>query len=308
MRAVYLPEFGAPPVVGDLPSPVPASDQLSVTVLASSLNAADWKLAFGAFPEAPRQTYPVVLGRDFAGSVNAVGSDVGDFAVGDEVFGFVPDRPLVRGAFAQKLVVAAGAVAPKPDTLPTGIAGTLGVAGTTALTAVAAAEIQRDDQVLVVGATGGVGVIVVQLAVAAGAAVAAPAWQEDAELLTALGVGTVLDRDQPLGSHEGGYDCLIDLTSGGDVFDSRLGLVRHGGRAVSSLHARSAGPIAASHNITVRSANGSADPQLFAELGSAVIDDVIDVHVTRTIALAEIPEALIEHRDTHVKGKSSVVP
>ena len=90
MRAFTLDSFDAPPALrDDLPAPQPADTDLLVRVQASSVNPVDGAIASGALREMMEHEFPVVLGRDYAGVVEEVGSGVTRYAVGDEVYGFV---------------------------------------------------------------------------------------------------------------------------------------------------------------------------------------------------------------------------
>ena len=101
MRAVTLDAFDAAPAVrDDLPDPTAAAGGLVVRVCASSVNPVDNAIAAGMLREMVDHDFPVVLGRDYAGTVEAIGADVEGYAVGDEVFGFscTRIRPSTREA------------------------------------------------------------------------------------------------------------------------------------------------------------------------------------------------------------------
>ena len=88
MRAVTLDAFDAAPAVrDDLPDPTAGAGGLVVRVRASSVNPVDNAIAAGMLREMVEHDFPVVLGRDYAGTVEAIGADVDGYAVGDEVFG-----------------------------------------------------------------------------------------------------------------------------------------------------------------------------------------------------------------------------
>ena len=137
-----------------------------------------------------------MLGKDFAGTVEAVGDGVSDFAVGDRVFGVVSDpSPLHSRSFAEYLTVPAG---PNLTRLPEGIdfasAGVLGLAGSAAIQAVDAIAPTSGETILVSGATGGVGAYAVQLAAARGATVIATATPgSDVDFVRGLGASHTVD-------------------------------------------------------------------------------------------------------------------
>src|SRR5215203_5246547 len=175
MKAFVLPDFDRQPTVADLPTPEPGPDQVLVRVRAGSVNGIDLSIASGRLQGMLAYDFPVVLGKDFAGTVEAVGSGVTGFAAGDRVFGVVSDpSPLSSRSFAEYLAVPAG---PNLTRIPEGVdvaaAGVLGLAGSAALQAVDAIAPTAGETVLVSGATGGVGAYAVQLVVAWGATVIA---------------------------------------------------------------------------------------------------------------------------------------
>src|SRR5438132_1257038 len=106
MRAVATADFGAPPTLHDLPTPRPAEGEILVRIAASSLNGFDVSVAAGYVKGMMEHRFPVVLGRDYAGTVEAVGSGASRFAVGDRVFGVVAKPVLGDGAFGEYIAVA----------------------------------------------------------------------------------------------------------------------------------------------------------------------------------------------------------
>src|SRR5215217_1287340 len=176
MRASVMPDFERQPTLADIPMPEAKPGELLVRVHAASINGIDLSIASGQLQGMLEYRFPVVLGKDFAGTVEAVGAGVTGFAAGDRVFGVVSDpSPLSSRSFAEYLAVPAG---PNLTRVPEGVdfaaAGVLGLAGSAALQAVdAVAPAEAGETVLISGATGGVGAYAVQLAAARGANVIA---------------------------------------------------------------------------------------------------------------------------------------
>ena len=196
MRAFVLQDFERQPTVADIPTPEAGPGQVLVRVRAASVNGIDLSIASGRLQGMLEYDFPVVLGKDFAGTVEAVGSGVTGFAAGDRVFGVVSDpSPLSSRSFAEYLAVPAG---PNLTRIPEGVdfaaAGVLGLAGTAALQAVDAIAPTAGETVLVSGATGGVGAYAVQLVAARGATVIATAKPgEDAAFVRDLGASHSVD-------------------------------------------------------------------------------------------------------------------
>ena len=176
MRAFTLDSFDSRPGLReDLPTPEVGPGQLLVLVRASSVNPVDAFIAGGVLKGMVEHEFPVVLGRDYAVVVEQAGSAVTGYAVGDEVFGFLPHAgPEVHdGTWAELILVSQDrSVARRPA--DAAAAGAAPLAAITALAAYDALDLGKGATVLVVGASGGVGSFAVQLAAAAGATVLAP--------------------------------------------------------------------------------------------------------------------------------------
>jgi NADPH:quinone reductase-like Zn-dependent oxidoreductase len=219
MRAFALKDFESQPSIMNLPNPEPGPGEVLVRVRASSLNGIDLATAGGMLQGMIDFQFPVVLGKDFAGTVEATGPGANLFAVGDPVFGVVFNpTPLNTRSFAEFLAV--------PETLhithiPGGLdvsqAGALGLAGTAALQAVEAVLPAAGETILISGATGGVGSIALQLAAARGATVIATAKPgKEAEFVRGLGAAHAVDYTGDLAKavreiRPEGVDAAIDL-------------------------------------------------------------------------------------------------
>src|SRR5215207_7669706 len=197
MRAITLESFESDPTLQEISTPQIVPNEVLVRVRASSVNPVDNSIAAGMLKDMVEHEFPVVLGRDFAGVVEQVGSDVSGLSEGDEVFGFVPGMsPAVHdGSWAELIAVPEAVATRKPESVDTASAGSAGLAAITALSALDALGVSEGDTILVVGANGGVGSFAVQLAADAGATVIAPALPEDEEYLRDLGIGEILPRE-----------------------------------------------------------------------------------------------------------------
>ncbi|WP_166867692.1 NADP-dependent oxidoreductase [Salinibacterium sp. ZJ70] len=184
MRAARYARYGGPEVVEivEVERPEPGPDECLVRLRAAGLNPADVKVRRGATPVAP---LPSGIGREYAGTVEVVGSAVTEFAVGDEVIG---TGEWVIGEYA---VTPAGLLAPKPAELPWTWAASVPVAVQTAAVAVFSQNPGPGDTVLVSAAAGGVGFFASQYAVRSGARVIGTASERNHSLLRELGVEPV---------------------------------------------------------------------------------------------------------------------
>jgi NADPH:quinone reductase len=249
--------------------------------------------------------FPVILGRDYAGVVEQVGGEVSRYTVGDEVFGFVMHaNPTVHnGSWAELIVVPQDvSIGSVPDDVDAATAGAAPLAGIAAMLSIDALDLSEDDTVLIVGATGGVGSVAVQLAVRAGATVVAPALPEDEDYLRELGVTELLPRDRDLAAaarehHPDGFDAVLDLVNYAP--DVPASLVMDGGRVASPTGAAGEGPGRA----MVMAAPTSENLQRLAGL---LADATVRIPVEATYELAQAPEALAALSTTHTRGKLAI--
>jgi NADPH:quinone reductase-like Zn-dependent oxidoreductase len=292
MRAVAIPEAGASPAVVDVPTPSAEPGEVLVKVRASSVNGFDVAVAAGMLQGMMEHRYPVVLGKDFAGTAEAVGDGASRFAPGDEVFGVVMKPYLGDGGWGEYLVVGEQhGIATTPAGLDATRAGVLGLAGTAALQAVETLSLAAGRKVLISGASGGVGAIALQYALAAGAdviATARPGAEE--ELVRKLGAVNVVDYAADLEAQvralaPKGVDAALHFA--GDP-SQLTGLLASGGRLVSTV---GFGPD--QHPAAV-ALMADPDSTTLDRLAADVASGRIVVPITRTYELREAPQAVAD--------------
>jgi NADPH:quinone reductase-like Zn-dependent oxidoreductase len=229
MKAVYIERFGGPEVLqyGDLPDPTAAAGQVVVDVAAASVNGADWRVRAGQYAQA---TFPLVLGRDFSGSVAALGAGVDDLKIGDAVFGVLEAGR--EGAYAEKLAVTAAIVAKKPDALSHVDAAALALTGLTAIVTIETTlKLQRGETILIQGGAGGVASFAIQLAKHLGARVITTTSAANLDYVRGLGADQVIDYNaQDFTRAVSNCDAVFD-TVGGAVAEKSFAVLRPGGRA-----------------------------------------------------------------------------
>jgi NADPH:quinone reductase-like Zn-dependent oxidoreductase len=309
MRAFTLDSFDTSPGLReDLPTPKIGDDQLLIRVRASSVNPVDAFIASGILRGMVEHEYPVVLGRDYAGVVEQAGAAVDRYAAGDAVFGFLLHaNPTVHeGTWAELIVVPQDqSVARQPAGVDMGQAGAASLAGLTALAAHDALGLREGATVLVVGASGGVGSLAVQLAAAAGATVVAPGLAEDRDYLRGLGAAEVLDRDGDVAAavrerHPDGVDALLDLASSSpDALEAYAAVVHEGGRVVSSVGAAGDGP----GRVNV---GAFPSPENLERLAGLLDAGALRVPIQATHPLAEAGQALKALTTQHTQGKIAI--
>ncbi|WP_416967897.1 NADP-dependent oxidoreductase [Streptomyces sp. 4F14] len=223
MRAVRIDRHGGPEVltVREVPDPVPAPGEVLVRTAASSLNPVDWKTR--ALDIGP--ALPATLGWDLAGTV--VTADGTPFGPGDEVIALSAQIATARGTWSELVALPAHLITHAPTSIPLTDAAALPLAGVTALQALDKTALTPGARLLVIGATGAVGGLAVQLARLAGAEVDAlvsrPAHHAEAHALGAVHVTHTLD-----GLPATPYDAVLD-TAGVDAGH----LLADGGRYIS---------------------------------------------------------------------------
>lgn len=232
MKALTQDRYGTADVLQfrDIDRPTPGNGQVLVRVVAAGMDRGAWHfmagepylmriLGFGF--RAPSVAVP---GTNFAGVVEAVGPGVNEFQQGDEVYG------ATRGTFAEYAVAATGKIAPKPPQLSFEEAAVLPYPTFVAMQALRDhGRVQPGQRVLVVGASGAVGTVAVQLAVAFGATVTGVCSGEHAGLVRSLGADDVVDyRTQDLADGSRHFDLILDIGGRTSVARLRRALTRTG--------------------------------------------------------------------------------
>jgi NADPH:quinone reductase-like Zn-dependent oxidoreductase len=229
VKAAFIEQFGGPDVIkyGDLPDPVAGPGQVIVVdVVAASVNGADWRVRAGLYAETK---FPLVLGRDFSGTVAALGAGVDDLKIGDAVFGVLEAGR--EGAYAEKLAITAAIVAKKPAALSHTDAAALALTGITALISIETTlKLQRGETILIQGGAGGVASIAIQIAKHIGARVITTTSAANIDYVRRLGADQVIDYSaQDFTRVVSGCDAVFD-TVGGDVAQKSFAVLRPGGR------------------------------------------------------------------------------
>jgi NADPH2:quinone reductase len=308
MKVVVLPDFGATPKIRQIPVPEPAEGEVRVRVRAASVNGFDVSVANGMLKGMMEHRFPVVLGKDFAGTVEAVGAGVSSFAPGDRVFGVVTKSYLGDGSFGEFVTVpAAIGLTRLPDGIDFQTGGALGLAGTAARLAVGAVGLSAGQTVLIAGATGGVGTIAVQLAAQAGARVIATAHGQQARrLVTDLGASEVVDYTQDVAAQvravrTAGVDAVLHFA--GDP-GAVLPVVRAGGR-LASTRIMSPEQIP-SDTVTVTPIYAVPSAEVLSGLADAVASGRLTVPIQRTYSLDQVPAALRDFAQKGTLGKLAI--
>ncbi|GAA4945568.1 NADP-dependent oxidoreductase [Streptomyces heliomycini] len=239
MKAISYARYGGPEVLGlgEVDDPRVGPDSVLVKVRAAAVNPVDWKCREGYLDPVLQPVFPVVPGWDVSGVVVRPGPAAPEFAVGDEVIGYVRQDVLSHGTFAEYVAAPVRALARKPRALSFEEAAGLPLAGLTAYQVLhRVLEVKRGETVLVHAAAGGVGSIAVQLAAHLGARVIGTASERNHDFVRGLG-GEPVSYGEGLaervrGLAPEGVDAVFD-TVGGDALRASANLLAPEGRLAS---------------------------------------------------------------------------
>jgi NADPH:quinone reductase-like Zn-dependent oxidoreductase len=319
MKAIVQDRYGPPDVLElrDIETPTAGNNEVLVRVHAAAVNALDWHYMRGdpyvARPSMGLRRPKVrIRGRDFAGRVEAVGEGVDRFRPGDEVFGEAD------GAFAEYVSAPAGAVDPKPANLTFEQAAAVPVAGNTALMGLRdLAQARPGQQVLINGASGGVGTFAVQIAKSLGAEVTGVCSARNADLVRSIGADHVIDYASEDCSRNGQrYDVVFDLVGNRSLTDCRRALTPEGTLVLSgggvSTGGSLVGPMALfvkgmllSRFVRHRLLQFTEKPSSgnLAALRELIESGAVAPVVDRTYQLSEVPEAIRYLEVDHARAK-----
>lgn len=312
MRAVAVPKFRASPELMDLPKPSAGPGEALVRIQFAGTNPYDLKIADGILEGRRPHVFPLILGVDAAGTVEAVGAGVTRFRPGDRVFGQFLHNPVGTGTYADWAPVPEGiGVAPLPPGLTLEEAAALPTSGMTALDALERLDLAPGSFLAVVGASGGIGSFATELAASRGVRVIAVGRPDSADRLRALGAKEVIDSSSGdpkaalLHAHPEGVDGLLDVMSDRNAFTEWTATVRRGGGAVTSVYAANEEVL---HRSGLRGGNLDLQPssELLTRLARAILDHRLKVPLERRIRLEEAPAYLAELKAGRGKGKTVV--
>ena len=304
-RAVRYDQYGGLEVlqVVEVPRPTPGPGKVLVRVKAAGINPGEASIRKGLFAERWPATFPSGQGSDVAGIVDQVGPGVSNFAVGDEVIGFVNDR----SSQAEFTVVESSNLVPRPANVSWEQAGALFVAGTTAYAAVRSVALKTGDTVVVSGAAGGVGSIAVQLARNAGAKVIGLAGDSNRKWLTDHGVIPVTYgdgvEDRIRAASAGKVDAFVDTFGGGYVeLALKLGVAKNRIDTIIDFAA------AAKHGVKTEGSFEAANADVLAQLAGLIAAGRLEVPISKVYPLAEVREAYRDLEQRHTRGKIVLEP
>ncbi|WP_151088718.1 NADP-dependent oxidoreductase [Hymenobacter baengnokdamensis] len=313
-QAAYYTEFGGIDKikVGPLDLPELGEGDVLLRVKAAGINPVDYIVREGYFQQVVPNAFPAVPGWDVAGVVEKRGHGASRFADGAEVYGYVR-RPVVQhGTFAEYIVIPECYLARRPATLSWEEAGGLPLAGLTAYQSVfTAGKLKSGETVLILGASGGVGSVAIQLAKSVGATVIAVASAQNADYMSKLGAdftidyaaGPVAESVKKIAPE--GVDLLFDAISG-DTLTQSLAALKPAGRLISVLNDGKALSLPPGVYFTHVMAQPSVpDLDHLRELADA---GKLHLPIAATFPLAEVKKAFEQIESKHTTGKVVIIP
>ncbi|WP_336971161.1 NADP-dependent oxidoreductase [Sphingobium aromaticiconvertens] len=299
MRAVRFNGYGGPEVteIAEVPRPDAGPGQLLVRVAAAGVNPVDWKIRDGHMRDAIPFIFPVTLGNELAGTVEAVGFGVTGFAPGDRVFA----TTLPSGAFADYAAVDAAAAALAPSSVGLAEAAALPVAVVTATAALDAGDVGEGTKLLIHAAAGGVGSIALQLAKARGAIVTALASPANLDFVRDLGADHAVDRNGHYEDEIGGFDMVLDAF-GPETTARSWGLLKPGGILVT-LAAPPSPEEADARGVRATMIFGGPNATALAAAATLVDKGALKPSVSRAYPVEDALAAIAEVEGGKVRGK-----
>jgi len=304
-RAVRFDGYGGREVlyVADIEMPSPGPGEVVVEVRAAGINPGEAGIRSGAMHEIFPATFPSGEGSDLAGVVTAVGPDVTEFSVGDEVLGF----SFRRSSHATHTTVPVDQLIRRPSEMSWEVAGSLYVVGATAYAAVRAVAPQPGETVAVSAAAGGVGSLAVQLLTLRKARVLGIAGPGNADWLGAHNVIPIAYgdglADRLREAAPDGIDAFIDLF-GPDYVQLAVDLGVSPERIDTIISFQKAGEVGAK----TEGSTEASTTEVLAEIADLIVSGAIDFEIAATYPLDRVADAFEQLEKRHTRGKIVLLP
>lgn len=314
MKAVYFEEYGELDQIksGALDKPEAGEGEVLIHVKAAGVNPVDAAVARGMLDSAIPAEFPAIPGWDVAGVIEGRGHAARRFEEGDEVYAYARRPKVKHGTFAEYVVLPEAYVAKRPNKISIEESGGIPLVGLTAYQSLFdAGKLQEGQTVLILGASGGVGTLAIQLAKSAGAIVIGVASQKNHAYMKELGADETVDyHDNHVGEavdeiEPNGVD-LIFHCSRGDAFSQVMesDVLKKGGHVVSITNSKPD----ISKDINFQYVFVEPNAAQLEKLSELANEGKIKVPVSKTYSLEEAAEALREIESLHTRGKLIVTP
>jgi len=305
MKAITIHQFGGPEVLAyeDLLKPQLNTGEVLIKTTAAGVNPIDWKTCSGGGASAFIGDLPFTPGWEFSGTVEDPGTS--HFKTGDAVFGMI-HFPQRAGCYAEYIAAPADQIAKLPDAVDLELAGGLATASLTAWQALFdKGGLQKNQQVMIVGAAGGVGHLAVQLAKWAGAHVTGTASLHNHEFLVELGCDHLVDyNNEDIADHATEMDLIIDCV-GGEAGIQALTCLKPEGVLVTLPSVTKEQIIAAgeAQRRRVEPILCGPNSEQLSKIAELVADEQIHLHLAGSYPIEQVADAFHLSAEGHVCGK-----
>jgi len=312
MKAAFFEEFGDPVQIqtGELDKPKPGEGEVLIKVEAAGVNPVDAAVAKGMLNEFIPANFPAIPGWDIAGTVEQIGHSARRFKEGDKVYAYARRPQIKHGTFAEYISLPESYIAKRSEKLSAEEAGGIPLVGLTAYQALFdAGKLKQGETLLILGASGGVGSMAIQLAKWRGAKVIAVAGSSNQKYMQKLGadttfdysegnVGTAVKKSAPNGVN------MIFHCSRGDSLKQSSDTLKENGRLISITNSKP------DRRDDVYFEYVFVEPNAvqLEHLTKLADEGNLSVHVSKTYSLDEAAEALREIEKLHTRGKIVITP
>lgn len=310
MKAITIDSFGGVEKLKlkDIPIPKPADNEVQFLVQYSGVNPVDWKIREGLLQKRMPCEFPLIPGWEASGTISAIGKNVKNFKVGDEVFAYCR-KPIIKwGTYAEYVCIEAEHVALKPRNINFAQAAAIPLTGLTAWQALFdAAKLRSGETILIHAGAGGVGSLAIQLAKNVGAKVLTTATQKNHAYVKKLGADLAIDYKKEnfvesikkIAPH--GIDVVLD-TIGGKTLQESIAVLKQGGRLVSLIENLDP-EIAAKHNIQFKYFFVSPNGQELKHIADLITEGKVNPPTIEELPFANAGTAQDRVRTGHTQGK-----
>ena len=307
MKAVTINQYGDPSVLTytDVKRPEPKPDEVLVHTRAAAVNPVDWKIRQG-LGEMFGLQLPIILGCEIAGTIEALGSEVRDFKEGAPVYAYVSLQR--NGGYAEYTIAKTDEIAPKPESLDFENAAAIAVGALTSQQAIFdTARLQGGQKILITGASGGVGLMAVQLAKANGAFVIATASGKNENFVRSLGADEFVDYTREKFEEVVKEVDVVYDTVGGDTLERSFQTLKRGGFLVTTVTPPSQEK---AEKFGIRTAMVSVLPsaQQLGEINRLIAAGELKPHIAMVLPLAEVRKAHQFSESGRTRGKIILQP
>ncbi|MDR9418274.1 NADP-dependent oxidoreductase [Gracilimonas sp.] len=314
MKATYIEEYGdlANIKTGELDKPEAKEGEVLIRVRSAGVNPVDAAIARGMLKDAILGKFPLIPGWDVAGVVEEVGHSVSRFSPGDEVYAYARRPKIQHGTFAEYVSLPESYIAERPTNISMEESGGIPLVGLTAYQSIFDfGGLKNDQTLLILGASGGVGTLAIQLAKSVGANVIGVASEANHEYMKELGADITIDyKDNHLGeavknAHPEGVD-LIFHCSRGDSFAQVMetSVLKDGGRVASITNSNPD----INEDIDFKYVFVEPNAEQLEHIAALADNSKIKVPVSETYSLKEVGQALQEIEKLHTRGKLIITP